>query len=220
MALKLMRSAGIEQPASLIDVGCGWGVNLSAFEAAGYRICGLDTSRQILDLIDQPGRSLIQADLTQPLPANHAQYEAGLMLDVLEHLDDDRGALRRVARLIRPGGMLIVSVPALPELFSEYDRMQGHRRRYTAESFRSIFEDSGFSVVDQHWWGAWMVPILKRMRRDAGGPAKSYSDYLRIPPWPVPLLMRGFYELEALPSIRKRLTVGTSLIAILARNQS
>jgi 2-polyprenyl-3-methyl-5-hydroxy-6-metoxy-1,4-benzoquinol methylase len=221
LALSLLRAEGIAPPASLIDVGCGWGVNLQALEAAGYRVSGLDASREILKLIDGPRRTLVQADLTQPFPPTHERYEAGLMLDVLEHLDDDRGGLERVAQLIEPGGTLIVGVPALPELFSEFDEIQGHRRRYTDETLRAAFQGAGLTLKAVHWWGAWMVPTLKLMRlRKSSRTAspKSYSDYLHVPPWPAALVMRGLYAIEGFGPILKRLPIGTSLLAIATRD--
>lgn len=221
LAVSLLQQEKVDPPAALIDIGCGWGVNLQALESSGYRVLGLDASREILELIDGPDRHLVQADLTQPLPAAHGQYAGGLMLDVLEHLDDDRAALRRVAPLIEPGGTLIVSVPALPELFSEYDEIQGHRRRYTRESFRAAFDGSGFDIKALQWWGAWMVPVLKAMRQRGGtgsAPAKSYSHYLRLPPWPVPWVMRALYAFEAMPPVLSRLPIGTSLIAVAKRS--
>jgi hypothetical protein len=98
--------------------------------------------------------------------------------------------------------------------------MQGHRRRYTRDGLGAAFDDSGFEVKALHWWGAWMVPVLKAMRkRGAAGsaPAKSYSHYLRIPRWPVPWVMRGFYALEAMQPVLSRLPIGTSLIAVAKR---
>lgn len=142
------------------------------------------------------------------------------MLDVLEHLDDDQAALRRIAPLIAPGGTLIVSVPALPELFSEYDQIQGHRRRYTRERFRAAFEGTGFTVKALHWWGAWMVPVLKLMRRPnrPQQAPKSYSHYLRIPSPPVRWVMEGLYAVEAQRPVLRRLPIGTSLIAVAKRS--
>jgi SAM-dependent methyltransferase len=221
LALSLLKTEGFSPPEPLIDVGCGWGVNLQTLENAGYRVTGLDASREILELIDGPGRTLVQADLTQPLPTNHPQYAGGLMLDVLEHLDDDRAALQCVAQLIQPGGKLIVGVPALPELFSEFDEIQGHRRRYTAESFSEAFRGSGFSIKAPLWWGAWMVPTLKLLRRrkpTANAPRRSYSDFLHVPPWPAPWVMRGLYAIEGFPPILKRLPIGTSLLAVATRD--
>jgi SAM-dependent methyltransferase len=221
LALSLLRAEGLSPPASIVDVGCGWGINLQALESNGYRAAGIDASRQILDLIDRPERHLVQADLTQRLPDDYEEYDGGLMLDVLEHLDDDRAALQGVAPLIRRGGTLIVSVPALPELFSEFDEIQGHRRRYTPESLRLAFQNTGFKVKELLWWGAWMVPITKLTRRRSrpGDEAtKSYAHYVRVPRWPLPVLMRGLYALEGARPVLNRLRTGTSLIVVATRN--
>ena len=221
LALAVLKSNGVNPPSSILDVGCGWGVNLSALENAGYSATGLDISRRILELIDQPGRRLIEADLNQPPPAAPELSAGALLLDVIEHLDDDCGTLRRIAPLIQPGGTLVVSVPALPELFSEYDRIQGHRRRYVPETLRTAFDDSGFAVQKIFWWGRWMVPVLRRMRRKSTSrnqvAPKTYADYLRLPPWPTPFLMKGLYAWEHRLALSEKLRTGTSLFAVARR---
>jgi len=221
LALAVLKANGVMPPASILDVGCGWGVNLQALENAGYHATGLDISRRILELIDQPGRRLVEADLNQPPPAARQLAAGALLLDVIEHLDDDRGTLRRIAPLVLPGGTLVVSVPALPELFSEYDQIQGHRRRYVPETLRAAFDDSGFAVQKIFWWGGWMVPILRRMRQKSTAKARSasktYGDYLRLPPWPLPLLMQGLYAWDHRRSLQGKLRTGTSLFAVARR---
>lgn len=221
LALALLRANGITPSASVLDVGCGWGVNLQILETARYQATGLDISRRILELIDQPGRRLIEADLNQPVPASHELYAGALLLDVIEHLDDDRGTLRRIAPLVQLDGTLVVSVPALPELFSEFDRIQGPRRRYVPETLRAAFDDSGFAVQKIFWWGGWMVPVLRRMRqkstaKDQAAP-KTYADYLRLPPWPAPLLMKCLYTWEHRRALQEKLRTGTSLFALARR---
>jgi SAM-dependent methyltransferase len=220
IARAVLQANGITPPARVLDVGCGWGVTLQALENAGYHVTGLDISRRILELIDQPRRRLIEADLNQSPPAARELYPAALLLDVIEHLDDDRGTLRRIAPLLQPGGMLIVSVPALPELFSDFDRIQGHRRRYVPETLRVAFDDSGLVVQKIFWWGGWMVPILRRMRqkttKEPAAP-KTYADHLRLPPWPGPLVMRGLYIWEHRRALEGKLRTGTSLFAMARR---
>ncbi len=222
LALAVLQAHGIKPPASVLDIGCGWGVNLSALETAGYATTGLDISRRILERIDRPDRRLIEADLNQPPPARHEPAAGALLLDVIEHLDDDRGTVQRIAPLIRPGGILVVSVPALPELFSEYDSIQGHRRRYVPETLRSAFDNTGFTVQNIFWWGRWMVPILRRMRQNAAPKnqvaPKTYADYLRQPLWPAPVLMKGFYAWEHRLALAEKLNTGTSLFAVACRN--
>jgi len=221
LALAVLQAKGVRPPASVLDVGCGWGVNLSALENAGYGATGLDISRRILELIDRPGRRLIEADLNQPPPATRELSAGALLLDVIEHLDDDGGTLRRIAPLLPPGGTLVVSVPALPELFSEFDQIQGHRRRYVPETLRAAFADTGFAVEKIFWWGAWMVPILRRMRqKTAAGEIsapRTYADYLQLPPWPVPLVMKGLYTWEHHRALHGKLRTGTSLFAVARR---
>jgi SAM-dependent methyltransferase len=222
-ALAVLRENQILPPASVLDVGCGWGVNLQALENAGYQSTGIDISRQILELIDLPGRRLIEADLNQPIPQTLERHDALLLLDVIEHLDDDRGVLRRVSQFLRPDGLAVVSVPALPELFSEFDRIQGHRRRYLPDTLREAFRDTGLAVSKICWWGAWMVPVLKRMRLKpepkSGSAPKTYSDYLRVPPWPIPLFMKFMYAREKRRALDGRLSTGTSLFAIARRKE-
>ena len=221
LALAVLRENGVQAPAKIIEAGCGWGVNLEALEKAGYSVTGLDISRRILEMIDRPGRRLIEADLNQAPPADFERADGLLALDVIEHLDDDRGALGRLARLVHPGGLAIVSVPALPELFSEFDRVQGHRRRYMPDTLRAAFVETGFSLRNVFWWGAWMVPIMRRMR--AGkvsrhvSAGQTYADYLRLPPWPLPLLMNLAFAWEKGRALKGRLRSGTSLVAIALR---
>jgi SAM-dependent methyltransferase len=223
IALATLQRQPVVPPATVADVGCGWGTNLDALERAGYQATGFDISRRILQMIDGPQRRLVEMDLNQAMPANHPQFDALLSLDVLEHLDDDRGALVRMSQMLRPGGKAIISVPALPELFSEFDEIQGHRRRYLPETLRKAFDGTGLKVQQIFWWGGWMIPILRRMRppnKTAGkpvGPVKTYTDYLRLPPWPGPLLMRLAYRWEHASALNGRLKTGTSLFAVAMR---
>lgn len=212
LALDLLAEAGVRPSATVLDIGSGWGLTLEALERAGYRVTGLDVSRRMLELIDRPGRRLIEADLNQAMPQGRGCYDAFLALDVIEHLEDDRSALRRMADLLRPGGSAIVSVPARPELFAEFDRLQGHRRRYLPGTLRAAFDRTGFIVKKIIWWGAWMVPMAHFTRSGASG--KTYSDYLRLPPWPGPQLMKLAYAWERKRALQGKLRTGTSLFAV------
>ena len=220
LALTLLRRNSICPPAYVLDVGCGWGTNLVALENAGYHVSGLDISRRALERIDKPERHLIEADLSQDLPAVRPVVDAVLAFDVIEHIDDDRAALARIASLVRPRGIAIVSVPALPKLFSHFDEVQQHRRRYLPDSLRSAFEGTELIVQSIFWWGAWMVPVLRRMRLRESTTiqaTRSYSDYLRLPPWPGRYLMALAFALEKPLAVRQKLRTGTSLIAVALR---
>jgi SAM-dependent methyltransferase len=217
---------GIRPPARVLDAGCGWGVTLEALEARGYSVVGIDVSPRALAKLDQPGRTLAVADLTRPLPEKVETFDVVLALDVLEHLDDDRVAVATLSRLANPeNGVVIVSVPARPDLFSEFDAIQGHRRRYLPDRLRAAFHDSGLEVVSVFWWGAWMVPILKRERRrkkakTGEAPAEVYRRHLRIPPWPTSLLLKLAFAMEQPQALAGKLGTGTSLFAVARRTKT
>jgi 2-polyprenyl-3-methyl-5-hydroxy-6-metoxy-1,4-benzoquinol methylase len=225
LVLSILERHAITPPARVLDAGCGWGVTLEALEQRAYRATGLDVSRQALERLDQADRRLIEADLTRsfsPLVVAHSAFDAVLALDVIEHVDDDRAVLANLARLVRPGGILIVSVPALPELFSEFDRVQGHRRRYDAEQLRAAFEDTELRTEQVFWWGSWLVPLFRfrRHRSSANAaqvPEEIYRRHLRLPPWPVPALFRAAFAWEEARALSGKTKRGTSLVAVARR---
>src|SRR5580704_10126278 len=114
IVVALLKQLRILPPATVLEAGCGWGTNLEALEAAGYRGTGLDVSRRVLDRLDRADRQLVEADISQGLTDHLPAYDCVLALDVIEHLDDDRRAVRQLRRLLKKNGRLIISVPALP----------------------------------------------------------------------------------------------------------
>lgn len=219
LVLAMLEELRILPRASILEAGCGWGINLRALEAAGYEVTGLDVSRRALERLDQPDRLLIEADLSLRLPDNLPSYDCVLALDVVEHIDEDSEALRELGRLLKPGGRAIVSVPSLPDLYSEFDAIQGHRRRYTAQSLHACLEGAGFAVENILWWGQWMVkPLRARKRRSRSRPGDTrvdvYRRYLALPPWPGTWVMRIMFRIDRWRTLRHRNITGTSLIAV------
>jgi SAM-dependent methyltransferase len=222
LTVALIDQLGIKPPQTVMDAGCGWGVTLKDLESKRYKVTGMDISRRTLRELDSPQRMLVEADLTKPLPEGHEKFDAVLALDVIEHLDDDRAAVQRFGQLTNPGGYVIVSVPALPEFFTEFDEIQGHRRRYLPETLRAAFEDSCLELERIFWWGQWLVPVLRRQRgskrsKPGDSIATIYKKYLKLPPWPGPLVLSAGFALEHRRALRGELKTGTSLFAIARR---
>jgi SAM-dependent methyltransferase len=222
LTVALLHELGIRAPLRVLDAGCGWGVTLKALEERRFRVTGMDISRRTLLALDRPDRELVEADLTKPWPTGLPRYDAVLSLDVIEHLDDDRTAVARLGELVVPGGVLVISVPALPELFTEFDRIQGHRRRYLPDTLRAAFDGTDLELERIFWWGSWLVPILKRSRRTQRAVsnesiAMAYKRYLTLPPWPAPLLLSARFALEQGRALRGDLHTGTSLFAVARR---
>lgn len=224
LIVDLLADLRVGSSAAILEAGCGWGTNLTVLERAGYTVTGLDISRRTLERLDRGDRTLIEADLTKDLPANAPQYDVVLALDVIEHIDDDSGVVRRLAQLVKPGGLAIFSVPALPELYSEFDEVQGHRRRYTPDTLRKAIDDTGLLTVSRiFWWGQWMARLLRRRKsvshaRPGSTSADIYKKYLALPPWPATYLMRAMFAFDHRRALRSRNVTGTSLFAITVRN--
>jgi len=224
LIIALLRSMEIHPPADILDVGCGWGITLDALERRGYQPVGLDISRRILERLDRPGRDLIEADFTQSLPLNARQYTAVIALDLIEHLDDDHAAVAKLAQLTKTAGVIIIGVPALPDLFSEFDVVQGHRRRYLPHTLRKACSESNLSVEQIFWWGSWLVPLLRRQRsrshaRKGMSPSEIYRRYLALPPWPIRLGLRLAFALDQKRTLRGKAHAGTSLFAVVRRSR-
>jgi SAM-dependent methyltransferase len=85
-------------------------------------------------------------DLVEPAEMGE-KVEAALAINVLEHIDDDAEALRRMAALVQPGGRVVIWVPGYMQLYGEFDRAVGHVRRYTPATLRAAFERAGLRPV-------------------------------------------------------------------------
>ena len=103
-------------------------------------------------------------------------FDSALMVNVLEHIEDDANTLGRLHQLLAPEGRLLLFVPALPFLYGSLDALVHHCRRYTAASLRAVVESAGFEVEALRYCDAlgilpWLVMgrLLKRRRFDAGG---------------------------------------------------
>ena len=82
--------------------------------------------------------------------------------EVLEHLDDDAAAAAELHRVLRPGGLLVVTVPANPYRYDWTDRWAGHRRRYTVPGLAGLLEDAGFASVEVAGWGFPLTGLYHR----------------------------------------------------------
>lgn len=151
---------------SILEVGAGLGEFAAQFQGLSKLVL-TDTDPVCLDALRQrfAGRAEVevrpldlQASL-QSLPA----VETVLAMNVLEHIPDDRAALRALATTVLPGGSIVVWVPAYPSLYGEFDRLVGHVRRYRPEQLQQVVVDAGLRVQLLHpvnflgglsWWVA------------------------------------------------------------------
>ena len=159
----------------ILEVGCLAGYMLRDLAAAfpGADVIGSDYLPGPLDTLGQelPDIPLLQFDLKQcPLP--DASVDVVVILNVLEHIDDDKLALEQVHRILRPGGIAVIEVPAGPELYDFYDEFWKHWRRYNASDFSRLVRNVGFEVIFQGHLGTLIFPLfwwVKKLNRFRAG---------------------------------------------------
>lgn len=139
------REVTVKGQTTLLDVGCGTGATLQAVSDLGLAV-GMDRSSDALRFCRQRGlRELALADAVS-LPVASESVEVVLALDLLEHIPDDAAACREFARALKPGGLLVVTVPACPWLWSEHDDALDHLRRYRGKRLREVLQGAGLAI--------------------------------------------------------------------------
>jgi SAM-dependent methyltransferase len=144
-------------------------------------------------------------------------YDVVLLFDVLEHLDAPASFVAALGRHLRPGGHLLVNVPAMRALFSGYDVAAGHLRRYAPASLRADLEKGGLEVRDVRYWGLSLVPLLflrKALLRGRAGP-EVIREGFQPPGAFAHAVLLGMMHLET--ALLSRPVLGTSLLAAARR---
>jgi SAM-dependent methyltransferase len=139
---------------------------------------------------------------------------AVVMLDVVEHVPDDHAFLSSWVERLRPGGLLVVTVPALPSLFSAWDEAMGHYRRYTKRTLRAAVRDLPLSVLECSYLFPELVPpaVVRRVARPR---ASETSPEFPVLPRPLDGLL--YLSGRATASVRRVVPIGTSLVLVARR---
>jgi SAM-dependent methyltransferase len=219
---QLRRSLG-NRPARLLDAGCGTGGLIFRMSEAhpAWRWTGVDLSPLALELAAArwsatSGRAgepptLLEADITA-LPFPDAQFDAITSADVLYHVAEDNAALRELRRVLRPGGALILNLPAHPWLWSYHDEAVAGLRRYRRGELRSQLLAAGFTEASLTHWNTLLLPLIAARRKllpppESGSDVQGYS-------WPLEVLGRAATAAERIWLQAASLPFGSSLLAV------
>jgi len=198
----------------LLDAGCGTGFNLLALARLG-RASGIDLSPEAIRFCRERGVRVARASLLSlPFPA--AVFDAVASFDVIYHdwVSDDRAAVAEMARVLRPGGVLLVRVPALEALRGAHDAEVLTRRRYTRGELVALLAGCGLAVERSTYCNSLLLPLLFARRTLDRLLGREGSDVGFLPA-PLESLFRGVLGIEAaLVRHGFSLPLGASVVAV------
>jgi SAM-dependent methyltransferase len=217
----LDRWAPPRRPLALLDVACATGMSFR-FLADYGAIRGLDISDETIRLCAQRGIHRIVKGDAMRLPFAEGSFDVVLALDAFEHFDDDVAAMRETRRVLRPGGVLVATVPAFMALWSPHDEAYHHKRRYRRGLLRERLAAAGFLLERTSYSSmALFAPVLalrrwRRLRGEPSGEAPS-SDFSVPFPAPVEWLAGAITSAEVALERHVDLPFGVSLLAVARR---
>jgi SAM-dependent methyltransferase len=201
----------------VLDLGCGTGGFLGRIAAARPDLArvGLDYAETAVARAAEKTGSDVVRGSANALPFADHRFDAVIAADLLCHEAVDPAlALAECRRVLRPGGRLIVNMPAFAWLASAHDRRVHNARRQTAGELRAMLAAAGFSRVDAKYWNALLLPLMIVQRKIVARHAESRSDVAAYPPW----LDATFLAVTALERrLPLRFPAGGSVLAVAVR---
>jgi SAM-dependent methyltransferase len=207
----------------VLDLGSGRGTLALRLVREGFQVVGLDRSAAFVRYANQLARDsgarpvgFVVGD-GEALPFGRGRFDAVVSGEVLEHLPDDAAAVREAARVLRPGGWFVATVPAGPARFDWVDRWAGHHRRYDRESLLWLLAGAGLRVERAAYWGFPFMRLYQALvqrpaiRTHAASPALAASAAGLGRSRPIVALTGALFRLDR---VSERARGGAGLIVV------
>src|SRR5206468_11686434 len=159
LAALIARSTHLPKRARVLEIGCGTGHNLAMLARFG-RVDAVELDDQARGIAERRlGRSVKSGLLPELDGVPDRTYHLIAALDVIEHIDDDHAALAAIAAKLKPGGKLIITVPAHSWMWSAHDTLNHHRRRYSKRTLKQLVEGSPLGLEKLGYFNSLLFPV-------------------------------------------------------------
>jgi SAM-dependent methyltransferase len=213
IAALIRRSVSLPPDARILEIGCGTGHNLAMLGEFGH-VDALELDEEARAFAEQRlGRSVMSAPLPELAGVPDAQYDLIGALDVIEHIDDDSAAIASIAAKLKPGGKLVMTVPAHQWMWSAHDVVNHHKRRYSKPRLRRLIESSPLQLEAIGYFNSVLFPAAVAERLSSRLRRKDNAD-LTLPPGPLNATLERAFAAERHLIGRLPLPVGLSLFAV------
>ena len=211
----IRRRIRLPADARILEIGCGTGHNLPMLRQFG-EVDAIEIDDEARAMASQ---RLGKPVMASPLPAlagdEDGAYDLVAILDVLEHIEADREALLGIAAKLKPGGRILITVPAHPWMWSAHDVVNHHHRRYTRRTLKAVVAAAGLRLDMLRWFNSLLFPAAAGARLVGRLFGKEGGDD-KLPPKPVNFLFGKIFALERHAIGRWPMTPGVSLAAIVS----
>lgn len=198
----------------ILDVGCGTGKNVEVFGQFGESF-GIDNEPLAVQFCRKRGLQKVKISSSERIKHRSGLFDLVTMLDVLEHVDE-KITLSEVKRVMKPGGLLIITVPAYQWLWSAWDVALHHRKRYTRGSLSKVLVTSGFTIIHTNYMYSFLlIPVIcVRVFKSFMFKTKKYPSDFKLSS---PILNRVMLTLARVERIMSKIfppPFGTSIVCI------
>lgn len=216
LAELIRRVAKPPSRARILELGCGTGHNLQMLSGFGrVQATELDETARAL-AADRLGRKIAAAALPDLSMFKPASFDLVALLDVLEHVEDDKGSLAAIYKKLKPGGNLLVTVPANPWMWTAHDAAHHHYRRYRKSELKRLALQAGFKIELLSPFNSLLFPAIAAARLAGKALGRESADD-SMPSPPINRLLRAIFGLEAGLVGRIPMPFGVSLVGVFKR---
>ena len=213
VAALIERAVQPPKEARLLEIGCGTGHNLAMLGKFG-EVDALEVDDIARGMAEERlGRPVLSAPLPKLAGLPDDRYDVVAALDVIEHIPDDKAALKGIARVLKPGGKLVMTVPAHQWMWSAHDVVNHHQRRYSKSGLKRLIEGSPLQLDSIGYLNSLLFPVAMAQRLASKISGKDDAN-LAPPPKPINQALERVFAAERRVIGRVPLPPGLSLFAV------
>lgn len=190
----LLQRVKVKTRLKLLDVGCGTGAFLAG-ASRHFDVYGTDNSSEAIKFCRQRGLGNLYEGTLEGYNSP-TMFDVITLLDVIEHIDDDVGVLRRVRTLLGKGGHVLVTVPAYKWLWGAHDEVNHHKRRYTKTGLKNVVNDAGFFIEHISYFNTILFPVAAVRRMAARLTHTREAEDFEIPGTLTNAMLRSVFGVE------------------------
>ncbi len=217
---RVIRKRVGESPGRILEIGCGTGGNLGFLSRLGpVKACETnDEARRLA--IEKTNLKVAGGSLPDKRPFADEAFDLVCMFDVLEHIEDDRGALASVLANLMENGYFILTVPAYMWLWSRHDTLNHHKRRYVMSDLIRLLKTAGFEPVHASHFNTILFPVIALVRLAQKALHLNEADDLAMPTWLINSMLGSLFASERWFVPYLALPFGVSILVVAQRKKS